>query len=50
VLADGGVGEAELRRELRCGGGVGALEPFHDAALGAREVGGDLCDGRRIAI
>jgi hypothetical protein len=49
MLTNGRVGEPELVGQLGCRGGVGALEPFDDAALGARQVGGDLVDAGRIA-
>lgn len=47
VLADRGVGQAELGGQFGRGRRLGALQPFDDAALGTGEVGGDVGDGEQ---
>ena len=44
VLANGGVGKAELAGKFRCCGALGALQALDDAALGAGEVVADIGD------
>ena len=45
VLANRGVGETEVGRQLGCGGAVGALQVLDDSAFGTGEVVADVVDG-----